>query len=158
MEYPIRIDDISLSIDYYDEVIKLVKESKEYLISQSWCKSVSDGWLFTNLGKVLCIFLYRIDNLQSPEDDLLWVLVGDFPPMYLDTLNVSDTQDVVEVYVDLVNDWIKHVELGESMDDCFPLKSDHSSESIQSLKKRLNLLKNSIAQNIDKIHFSTKNA
>ena len=67
------------------------------------------------------------------------------------TYNVSDTQEVIEIYVELVNDWVKHVESGLPLDECFPLASDYSSDSIRQLQNRTYLLENKILPDIDKI-------
>jgi hypothetical protein len=153
MEYPINIDNITPSLEFYSEVASLAEESKKYLIRQEWCRGIRNGWLFTNLGKVLCIFLFEVENEQRPEDNLLWIIVGDLPPMYLDTSSVSDNTEAVEVYIQLVIDWIDHLESGEPLDDCFPLEAEQSAESIQMLKGRMTLLQYTILPEIEKLPF-----
>ena len=67
-----------------------------------------------NAGYAVGIFLFEIENTQSKstEDNLIWVNAGDFPPMYLDTFNVSTTKQVVDTYIDLGNMWIEMLKLG----------------------------------------------
>jgi hypothetical protein len=154
LKYPLRLNRIPTSLEFYSEVTSLIEESKQFLSSYSWCYHIKDGWLFTNLGKVLCVFLYEIDNSHSLEDNFLWVVVGDLPPIYLDTYNVLSNRDALEVYVEIVNDWIYHVETNQSLEKCFPLASDHSSESLQKLKKRTDLLQNAILPEIDELSFT----
>jgi hypothetical protein len=153
MKYPIKVTNLTPALEYYAELAVLVQESKDYLNSHSWCTKINDGWVFINLGRVLCIFLYAIENNQSPDDNLLWVVVGDLPAAYLDTFTVSDTKDVLKVYTELVNDWIVHVESNQSLDDCFPLKSDRSLESTEMVKRRIVLLQNNIMPEIGEMRF-----
>lgn len=154
MKYPIEIRNANTSLEYYHEVSKLLIESENYLQGHHWCTKIHKRWLFINLGKVLCIFLYEIENDQSPEDNLLWVVTGDLPPMYLDTINATTTHEVVSGYVNLVQDWIEHAEKDLPMDDCYPLESGTSTESIGMLKKRIDMLKTVIEPEIEDIPFT----
>lgn len=153
MKYPIPLDAIIPSIEFFDEINILIEESKTYLGKHKWCGKIEEGWLFTNLGYVLNIFLYRIDNRQSPEDNLIWVIVGDFPPMYLDTFNVSSTKEVLENYLWLVGEWIQTVELGKALDDCFPLESNTTNESLDILRSKVSTLKKTILPSIIDLKF-----
>ncbi len=58
--------------------------------------------------------------------------------MYLDTYDVSTAREVVEVYIDLVTDWIKNVEGRKSLEECYPLDTTTDKDTIELLKKRLN--------------------
>lgn len=153
MNYPININDIRTSLEFYSEVELLIKEAKAYLKEHSWCKKIYDGWLFTNIGYAINIFLFRIENSQSIDDNLIWVIVGDFPPMYLDTYNISTTIEVVEVYVELTRDWISKAENDESLEDCYPLDAQTDKISIDLLKKKIEFLENKIIPNIEEISF-----
>jgi hypothetical protein len=153
MTYPININRIDISVEFSEEVIFLESEAKKYLLEHEWCEKVVEGWLFTNIGHVLCIFLYHIKNSQSPEDDLIWIMVGDFPPMYLDTFNINSTKEVVDVYIELSEEWISQAESGESIEDCYPLQASTDKESINLLKRKVARLKAEISQNIDDLRF-----
>lgn len=154
MKYPIKIENLDSSIEFFDEILPLINESRKYLAShREWCGEIYEGWLFTNIGYVICIFLYKIDNLQSPEDNLVWVVVGDLPPMYLDTYNVISTTEVVQNYIALVKEWVENAESGKSLQDCYPLHADNSKDSISMINKRLSMLSNNILVNIDDIKY-----
>ncbi len=154
MEYPKNIRNIDSSVEFFNEVNLLIEESKKYIESFPWCGKIHNGWLYTNLGYVLCIFLYEIDNLQSPQDNLIWIIVGDMPPMYLDTYNILTTKEVIDAYIQLVSDWIQHIEEGKSLDECFPIQSSSSPQTLLSLKKRIELLRNKILPAINDIQFT----
>ena len=153
MNYPVNINSINSSTEFYAEVSPLVEEAKKYLNEYPWCKGIYNGWLFTNIGYAVCIFLFEIENTQSSEDNLTWVIVGDFPPMYLDTYNVLTTKEVVEAYIELVTEWIGNAESGDSLEECYPLDATTDIDSINLLKKKIKLLEQKIASNIDEINF-----
>ena len=155
MTYPISIDSITSDVDFFPEVVSLVEESKTYLEKHQWCTKIKQGWLFTNVGRVLCIFLFELENSQSPEDNLIWLIAGDFPPMYLDTYNVSDTKEVIEVYIELANDWIKQVETNQSLDECFPFEAAPSIVSAEILKKRIVLLQKKFLPEITALSYKS---
>ncbi len=154
MNYPINSKHIDASVDFKAEALRLLETSKSYLQANPWCGTIKNAWLFTNLGRVLCIFLYEIENTQSPEDDFVWVMVGDFPPMYLDTINVINTRQVIGAYVNLMNEWILQVENDGPLEDCYPVIADRSPESLDILKKRMDLLHKMIEPQIANIPIS----
>ena len=153
MKYPIKIENINSSLEFFDEVVPLIKESKDYLHGYKWCKSIQEGWLFINIGYAVNVFLYKIENEQSPEDDLLWVMVGDLPSSFLDTYNVKTTKEVVQTYIDLADDWVAHVESGQSLDECFPFDVTNTNQMVGIFKERVRLLQNSILPNIPDIRY-----
>lgn len=153
MNYPVNIKDINPSIEFYSEVTPLVEEATKYLREHPWCKEIYNGWLFTNVGYAINIFLFEIENSQSSEDNLVWVIVGDFPPMYLDTYNVSTTKEVAETYVELVSGWIEKAENNEPLDECYPLDAGTDKVSIELLKRKVEFLEKKVIPNIDELNF-----
>src|SRR4051812_4095173 len=104
MGYPISIQSINESTEFYSEVLPLVASAQDYLSQHHWCDKINHGWLFTNIGYAVCIFLFDIENSEGNDDHLLWVLVGDMPSMYLSAYNTHSTENVIETYVRLVHD------------------------------------------------------
>ncbi|HEY0827064.1 MAG TPA: hypothetical protein VGE40_03135 [Bacilli bacterium] len=155
MEYPIEVRKIDPSIEFYSEVVPLVKEAEDYLQRHSWCKEIRNGWLFINTGFALCIFLFDVET-QNPDDGFTWVMVGDFPPMYSDTYSVPTTKDLLEFYIELANEWITNVESGKSIEDCYPFDASTDKHSVELFKRKLNSLKTIILPHIDELNF--KNA
>lgn len=153
MVYPVRIENIDSSIEFFDEVTPLLEESKKYLTSHKWCKSIKQGWLFTNIGYAVNIFLYEIENEQSPDDNFIWIMVGDLPAIYLDTYGVETTREVIEGYIDLASDWIHFAESDQYLDNCFPFQINISSESIRMFKERIQLLHDNILPEIADIRY-----
>jgi hypothetical protein len=151
--YPIAIDRLDSSTQFHDEVLALLTESKEYLSDYPWCAAIKSGWLFVNIGRVACIFLFEIENTQSPEDNLIWIVAGDFPTMYTDTYSAETTQIVLETYIYLANEWIDLAEQGRPMDDCFPFEVPADRELMDSFRRRVVTLQQNILPHIDNIHY-----
>ena len=127
------------------------QEAVTYLKSFKWCKEINRANLYINLGKVFCIFLFDIDNSANTEDNLLWVVVGDIPPMYLDTLGPRTTVEVVEDYMRLAQDWIGQVKNGGSIDQCYPVKEYPTVQMAELLEMKISFMKNTLIANIDNI-------
>jgi hypothetical protein len=153
MGYPIKIDQIDNSLEFYEEVILLIPYAQNYLYGFKWCKNIQKGWLFTNIGTAICIFLFEVENLQAeaPEDNYLWVIVGDLPRMYLVTFNVETTKDVILDYIDLTNEWISNVEKGLSLEDCYPIVSEKTPETLNKLKMRIKFLDEQLVPNMEEL-------
>jgi len=154
MNYPIHIQEINSSVEFHNEVLKLKNEAETYIKQYPWCAKIYGGWLITNIGFAVNIYLFKIENTQSTDDDLIWVIVGDFPPMYLDTYNVSSTTEVCETYIELASEWIAKVENSESIEECYPLDANQDKNSIELLKRKVKLLREKILPNIKDIEFN----
>jgi hypothetical protein len=151
MKYPIDVNDISKKLEYYDEVINAHNEATQYINSFYWCLEIKKSTLYTNLGRVLCIFLFDIVNTSSEGDNLLWVIAGDLPPMYLDVYGPKTTVQVLEDYATLAEDWITQTKTGGSIERCYPFNPTPTIEMAELLETRISLIKNSLIFNIDEI-------
>jgi hypothetical protein len=151
MLYPVDVEDINKKLEFYDEVIKARDEATLYINSFYWCLEIKKTSLYTNLGRVLCIFLFDIINTSSEGDNLLWIIVGDLPSMYLDVYGPTTTVQVLEDYVTLAEDWITQIKTGGSVEDCYPFNASPTVEMAELLETRVNQIKNNLIPNIDEI-------
>lgn len=149
MRYPIKFKELKKSDEFYSDVIDLQNEASSYLSAFKWCNKIIDCDLYLNLGSSVCIFLYEIENTASNNDNLLWVVVGDLPPMYLDTYGARTTKEVLEDYVKLAGDWISKVKKGTSTEDCYPFKASPTIEMAELLNKRVIFITDVLINNID---------
>lgn len=149
--YPVKMKSIPASLEYYPEVIKLYNEAEKYISGFHWCATVINADLYLNLGRVLCIFLFEIDNTASDEDNLLWIVTGDIPPAYLDIYGPKNTTDVLLNYVALAKDWIDAVRAGESVEDCYPFDAVPTNEMADMLASRIDFIKNNLVSNINSV-------
>jgi len=151
MHYPIKYKKLTTNVEYYSEVVVLHKEAENYLYNFDWCESINNSSLYINLGSKLCVFLFEIDNSASKEDNTLWVIVGDIPSMYLDIYGPKSTREVLNTYVELAEDWIEHVKLGKSIDECYPFNAEATSQMADLLEKKITFIKNKVIENIEEV-------
>ncbi|WPU92462.1 hypothetical protein SNE25_24345 [Mucilaginibacter sabulilitoris] len=155
MNYPIDYNRITVKTDFYQELIKAHEEASLYLLAFAWCRKIVHSDVYLNLGSTLCIFVFQIENSASTDDNNLWVIVGDIPPMYLDTYGPQTTKHVLEDYIRLAEDWIDHVKDGKSINNCYPFKAEPTIEMATLLEKRVSFMKNTLIDNIAYIPLQT---
>lgn len=73
-------------------------------------------------------------------DHEIWAIVGDLPPAYLVTDNAPNAVRAVEVYVDLMQEWIDAVKGGRAVEDLIPVNAPPSEEAARILQSRLDFL------------------
>jgi len=156
MKYPVEFKNITAKTEFYTELLKAHEEAVSYLKGFPWCKSIIDSHLYLNLGSTLCIFLFEIDNTASRDDNYLWVIVGDLPPMYLDTHGPRTTKHVLEDYVKLAEDWITHVKQGKSVQNCYPFKAKPTLEMATLLERRASFIKDTLIDNTEDVKISVR--
>ncbi|WP_183563136.1 hypothetical protein [Mucilaginibacter sp. SP1R1] len=155
MTYPINYKTITTDVDFYQELNILHEEAQNYLLNFKWCDEIKDSFLYTNIGSVLCIFLFEIINTQNSEDDFVWIVVGDIPPMYLDVYGAKTTKNVIEDYISLSEDWIDHIKAGKSVDKCYPFNAEPTVELAGLLEKRISFMKNTLLDNMEELLYQT---
>lgn len=120
---------------------KMANQAKLYLLSFKWCKGIKSGWLGWGVGGICGVFLFKIVPASKGVDELLWVIVGDLPPAYLVTDHASTALEALEVYVELMQEWIDSIHQGKSVEDCIPVNVPPTAEHADLLEKRLNFIR-----------------
>ena len=140
----IKLDEIKESINTYaDEVLTLSVEARNYLNSFKWCGKILNGWLVKDWGYMLCLFYFEIDPIpESGADNFIWIIVGDVPPAYIDIVSAKNELEALEVYVDLMEEWIDNAKRGKSVKDCFPINVEPSKKYANMLFNRIKIIKN----------------
>ena len=129
-------------IRYKDEVIEQAQEAKTYLTSFSWCKRIVSGSLAQGFGYILCIFFFEIEAVKgSGADDKLWVIVGDLPSAYLDTIEYKTAHEALDFYCFLMEEWVEHIKAGKSLEECYPVNVEPTLEHANMLATRIQLIK-----------------
>lgn len=129
-------------IEYKDEVIELVDEARHYLKSFSWCKEIKSGLLARSFGYILCIFLFEIEPVKnSGADEKLWIIVGDLPPAYFDTIEYKTPHDALDFYCFVMEEWASHIKAGKSLVDYYPVNTKPKLEYADMLAVRIQLIR-----------------
>lgn len=151
MAYPVNYKNISPQIAFYGEIVEAHRQAEAYLLGFKWCVKVKDSFLYYSLDKVFSIFLFEIDNLQSANDNFLWVIVGDIPSMYLDVYGPKSTREVLEDYIRLAENWIATIQAGDPVENCFPFNAEPTIELAQLLQSKVSFMKNTLLAHIDDV-------
>jgi hypothetical protein len=123
-------------------VLNLHKEAQDYLGSFDWCLDIKKSWYESDVSSydIVGVFLFEIEPVNNNVDDFIWVIVGDLPPVYLDK-SVASGIEAIEIYCDLMEDWIDTVKKGRSLEECFPVANEPSNENAELLETRIGLLR-----------------
>ncbi len=125
------------------ELQEMLKRARAYLLSQAWCEAVSDEHLGFGVGGVVAVFLFRAKRRTGGEE-LLWIVEGDLPSAYLVTDRARSAATALEIYSDLMQDWVEAVRCGAGLRDVFPVNAPADEEHAALLEKRIELLRRDI--------------
>ena len=156
MKYPKKIIDLDIESILSNDASNLQKEAIIFLRKQKWCRNIQKGWLFTDITDLLSIYLFEIENSQVQEeyDNWIWVIVGDFPPMYLDIFCTTN-KEALEAYIDLAENWITSFDNGSIEKDMnYPFELYVSSQNFELFRKKVKGLKGIIYEQINEIDIS----
>ena len=133
----INLDELT-EIEEIKSIIGLYDKAKQYLGNFDWCVSVKNGWfdedfrVYDKIG----VFLFEIEPLNDSIDDFIWVIVGDLPSVYLDK-SVKSGLEALEIYCDLMQDWVDNIRVGKTVSECYPIPVDPNLENAELLNNRI---------------------
>ena len=133
----INLDELT-EIEEIKSIIGLYDKAKQYLENFDWCVSVKNGWfdedfrVYDKIG----VFLFEIEPLNDSIDDFIWVIVGDLPSVYLDK-SVKSGLEALEIYCDLMQDWVDNIRVGKTVSECYPIPVDPNLENAELLNNRI---------------------
>jgi len=133
----------SVQIENY-EFVKLVNEAKSFLKNHRWCKEIEKQWFVANWDNLLTIFFFKIVPNSELADDHIWVVVGDLPTAYIDIESASNKAEVIQVYTEIMDDWVRCVKNGESVEDCYSINVPPKLEYAKMLDTKIQLIKEHI--------------
>jgi hypothetical protein len=127
---------------------EMLQEAEKYMMRFSWCRAVKSTYFGIGVGKIFAVFLFEIDHAEAPEEDLLWVVVGDIPPTYLVTLDGSESPlEALETYVELMSEWVQAVRQGKSVKELIPVNVSPTLDYAEQLAGRLEFIKEKFLNN-----------
>jgi hypothetical protein len=126
------------------ELRATLEEARNYLTSFAWCTRIEEEFLGLGIGGIVAVFLFRIRPVGA-VDAWLWVIAGDLPSAYLVTDRAASPVQALEVYCELMEDWIRAVRRGRpSPRDAFPVMAEPTSENADLLENRVALLRTKV--------------
>jgi hypothetical protein len=124
-----------------DWVIKTADEARRFLESFSWCRCIVSGSLDRYQPGIFALFLFEIEPAAEAADSSVWIMVGDVPPAYLDTLTNANGACAVQSYMGAMRDWVDAASAGESVEDLIPVYHRNSTKPIAPTSEYANMLR-----------------
>lgn len=118
-------------------------EASSFLRAFEWCSDIKEAFFGRGIGGVVAVFLFRIEPLGS-VDEWLWVVTGDLPSAYLVADDAPTPVVALELYCELMDDWVAAVRGEKSLSEVFPVVAVPTMESANMLRERLEFLRNDI--------------
>lgn len=137
------------------EIVACFDQAERYLSSMRWCGGIVETRLLGAWPPGFCVFLCEIVPLED-ADPALWVIVGDVPPLYLDTERLRSVEAALETYAAYLEDWNDAMRKPELLDvlppllasDSFaPLSADPELEEL--LSGRARFIRQFVLPNLD---------
>lgn len=119
-------------------------KAERYIVNQKWCGGVKERYFGAGVGGIIAVFLFRIVP-RGDADEWLWVIGGDVPCAYLVTDDVSSPREAVEVYCEMMSDWVDAVRSRSGdLDDVFPVDAPATDANAAALASRIAMIKESV--------------
>ena len=137
----IKLDTLT-EIEEIQAILGLYLDARGFLEEFKWCLSTKKCWYDKKYGiyEKLGVFLFEIEPIDDSVDDIIWVIVGDLPSVYLDK-SVTTGKEAIETYCELMQEWIDNVKNGKSLEECYPVEVEPTIENADLLNTRIAFLK-----------------
>jgi hypothetical protein len=122
----------------------MLVEAERWLRQFRWCCGVRRRYFGLGIGAVVAVFLFEIENAASPDDQLLWVIVGDLPPAYLVVDEARNAHQALSAYVALMREWVEAAGAGRPVGDLVPVNVAATPANAFMLAQRLDLLERDV--------------
>ncbi|MEQ8767162.1 MAG: hypothetical protein RL885_24845 [Planctomycetota bacterium] len=127
------------------ELEALHRDAAAYLRSFHWCPELRQAYLGEGVPGIFASFLFELKApIPGTEDDCLWVVVGDLPSAYFVVDDAPTPRAALEVYCELMDDWIGAVREGTSLEEVYPVAAEPTEEHAAMLASRLTFLREEI--------------
>ncbi|MBC8053190.1 MAG: hypothetical protein H7Y13_09000 [Sphingobacteriaceae bacterium] len=123
-------------------ILSLHDQASQYLESFEWYVKTIRSWhdkehsIYEKVG----VFLFEIQPINESIDDFIWVIVGDLPSVYLDK-SVKTGQEALEIYCDLMMDWVNNVKGRKSVSECYPVPVEPNTANAELLEHRISFIR-----------------
>jgi hypothetical protein len=126
------------------ELSNMLREAKAYILSFDWCRDIEEAYLGIGFSGIISIFLFKLCPAKAKVDEWLWVVVGDVPPAYISVINAPNPATALDAYIGAMEDWVKAVRAGDSVDSLIPVNVPPNLEWANKLESRLKFLDSKI--------------
>lgn len=128
---------------------EMAKEASTYVRSHKWAPEIATMYLAWAIGNVIALFLVRFaNNVKNYPDNELWVVVGDLPSAYFVTEDATSAHDAIDVYCNLMKDWVDAVKGGKPLNEVFPVRAIATIDHADALADRLQFIRRELLPDI----------
>lgn len=125
---------------------KMLAEARNYLTKHNWCGPIIEEFFGLGVGGLVAVFLFRIQPGKPSADSLVWVVVGDIPPLYISTDDAPNPACALDAYLGAITYWAKTAIAGGSMADAPPINATPSPQNGKALLGRIEFIDREILQ------------
>jgi hypothetical protein len=118
----------------------MLAEARSYLSKHNWCGRIEEEYFGFGVGGIAAVFLFRIRPAKPSVDPLVWVVVGDIPPLYISTDDAPNPACALDAYLGAITHWAKAAIAGGSMKGMPPINADPTKENGQKLMGRIEFI------------------
>jgi hypothetical protein len=133
-----------------DEDTRLLREmavkARAYITSFHWCLPVRTMYFVDGVGKIVALFLFGFEGKIGGTDEMLWVVVGDVPSVYMIAApeGPDNAKKALEAYCELMDDWVNAVLVTHDFEGVFPVDAAESPANATDLRSRLGFIRREI--------------
>lgn len=137
----INLDELT-EIEEIQAILILYNEAKNYIEAFDWCIKTKNCWYDQENGvyEKIGVFLFEIEPKNKTVDDLIWVIVGDLPSVYLDK-GVMTGKIALQTYCELMQEWVDNVINGKPLDECYPVPVEATRKNADLLSNRISFIR-----------------
>jgi len=125
------------------DIADLAVEARDYLLAHDWCVDVR-GLYFDRGFPNVAVFFADVEP-SGDADPQIWVIVGDVPPLYIDTVDQHNGAEALAGYVVVLTDLIDFFNQGQSLSGMPPLLTRRSLEPLILNSELANMLSSRLA-------------
>lgn len=108
------------------------------------CRDVRQVWLAFGWEGWLGIFLVEVESGSPHRDRRLWVVSGEFPPAIFHTDGMDTAADVLEFYLEEMEEWARAIHAGHSTDGLIPVRYADSGRPMPQVLESANRVSHSM--------------
>ena len=116
---------------------ELAKKASGYLSEHRWCKEIVESYYGLGLDDKVGVFLFRIEPADEGVPELIWVIHGDIPPLYIGADDASTPEEALDGYIGAMEEWVEAAREGRPVDELAPVNAPPTPENADDLANRL---------------------
>lgn len=156
MPQPARVDTsrfpVGREIDYEskaeaERLAVLRDTAQRFLQGFRWAPPIAELILAFGVAPIAALFLARFEHSIGGEvsgDTEVWVMVGDLPPAYFVVDESPSPAEALEVYCELMEDWVHKVIAGTDLSASYPVSVEPTVEHAQLLRGRIEFIRDKL--------------